>query len=137
MTLPNPIASRRFRRFLVVGTVGFLCDAAVSLLLIRTAGLPPIPARVLAFIAASVVTYRLNRRWTFETAPGADRGWRAYVAATGVGSLLNLAAYTAWIGAFGAAPAAILTGVAMGSLVGLSFNYFASARFIFGRGSRT
>ena len=57
----------QFLRFGVVGTVGFLVDAAVLLGMLAL-GLGPYGGRVLSYLAAASTTFALNRAWTFRTA---------------------------------------------------------------------
>ena len=129
-SFPKPSERRSFGRFLVVGSLGFAADSTLTLFLTQPIALPSWLARIPAFLAASYLTYRLNRRWTFK-AEAYARGWPAYVLATGIGSLLNYAVFTSWTAAFGDGAAMIVAGVALGSLVGLAFNYLASSRVIF------
>ncbi|MDJ0894681.1 MAG: GtrA family protein [Alphaproteobacteria bacterium] len=62
-------------RFGVVGTAGFLADAAVLWILVQQGDLPPVIARLFSFPPAFVLTWMLNRHWTFAT--GRQRGLRS------------------------------------------------------------
>lgn len=122
---------RQFGRFFAVGAIGFAVDAGVVLALSQ-AGLNPLVARLLSFLVATLATYALNRRWTFgHSGGGWWRGWLTYVGATSLGAALNYAAFAIWIRAFGDEPAMIFAGTALGSAVGLVFNYTLSRRVVF------
>jgi len=123
--------SGAFLRFCLVGVVGFLVDAGLTLLFTQTVLLPPLPSRIAAFVLAATVTWLLNRRYTFRSTAGA-RSWLPYVTATGFGAVINISVYWLWLRLVGESPEAIVGGVALGSVVALAFNYFVS-RAIFAR----
>ena len=52
-------------RFGVVGTIGFVVDAACLRLCLMAFGLDFYSGRVISFLAAATATYALNRIWTF------------------------------------------------------------------------
>lgn len=58
-------AVRGFGLFLAVGVVGLMADAAVFLAL-GAGGLTLAPARAISIFAATLVTWQLNRRFTFQ-----------------------------------------------------------------------
>jgi putative flippase GtrA len=120
-----------FARFCAVGVVGFAVDASVTLVLTQTVGWQPLPGRVVAFIIAATVTWTLNRRFTFRSEKGAAT-WAPYVLLTGVGAGINVGTYMAWLWVAGESALTIFTGVALGSVVALGFNFFVS-RAIFTR----
>jgi putative flippase GtrA len=78
----------QFWRFGLAGVAGLITDVAV-LYLALYAGCGPVIGRILSFLAAVWVTWRINRRYTFS---GADQGsawaqwWRYLVAMTGGGA---------------------------------------------------
>lgn len=119
------VATGSFLRFCLVGAVGFLADAGLTLLFTQTAQLPPLPSRIAAFVLAATVTWLLNRRYTFRSTASA-RSWLPYVTATGFGAVINISVYWLWLKTAGESPGAILGGVALGSVVALVFNYFVS-----------
>jgi putative flippase GtrA len=119
-----------FLRFCLVGTIGFVVDSGM-LLVLTTAGIAgPMIGRVLSFLVAASVTWALNRRFTFRSrAPTASLA--PYVLLTGFGALLNLGVYRLWIGAFGDTAVMLVLGVAAGSIVALAFNFLVSKHFVF------
>ncbi|MRW86868.1 GtrA family protein [Pseudoduganella sp. FT26W] len=115
-------------RFAVTGVIGLGADVLV-LYGAMALGCGPYPGRLLSFLAAVCVTWRINRRYTFTSTGSQWREWWRYLAAMSGGALLNLAAYslTLWL-----MPAAVwlpALGVAIGSLSGMLANFF-SAKFL-------
>ncbi|MCF6328558.1 MAG: GtrA family protein, partial [Henriciella sp.] len=60
----SPALLKRLGRFGVVGGLGFVVDAGLTVTLIQ-AGLDPFSARLIAIALAMLVTWRLNRAVTF------------------------------------------------------------------------
>lgn len=122
-------------RFAVIGVVGLLVDVAV-LYGALALGCGPHLGRALSFLAAVLVTWRLNRRYTF--APGTHSRptpaslwteWWRYLGAMTGGALLNLATYTLVLALLAPAPWLPALGVGLGSLAGMALN-FVTAKFI-------
>ncbi len=121
-------------RFAVVGSVGFLVDAAILTFLANMAGLGPYVPRLISFPVALTCTWQLNRVWTFPSAQGQKRAaqYGRYAAVQITGALLNLAIYALaiaigpdWFGDFVVVPLAIASGVAM------VFNYLGARHWAF------
>ena len=112
-------------RFGVVGGVGFVVDGGLLWLFISL-GLNPFAARALSFPIAVVVTWALNRNWTFREARDTSRKgqFQRYFGVQVVGSLTNYAVYSAIIGLFGTAPLTIFLAFALGSFIGSFLNFF-------------
>ena len=122
-----------FARFCVVGGAGFVTDTAVLLGLVRLAGLPPIPTKVLSFAVALLVTFWLNRSGSFSAVRrgSAARAFAAYLSVQSTGAACNLAVFAActaylprtlpWLGA----------AAALAALAGLMVNYVGASRFVF------
>ena len=53
-------------RFLIVGTIGFIVDAGLLVLLMAAAGLGHYSAHVVSFMVAVCVTWWLNPTFTFR-----------------------------------------------------------------------
>lgn len=118
-----------FWRFCLVGALGFVVDCGLTLLLVQLVGMDVLAGRALAFLAAASVTWHLNRRFTFRS----NAGWISivpYVALTLMGALINLGVYRAWIAISGEATSELMVGVALGSLIAMTFNFFASRRLL-------
>ena len=84
-----------FLRYAVVGFAGFSVDTIVVRLMIDMGGLNYFAGRLISFSVAVMVTWALNRAWTFRHA-GSDAGMKraaVYVGVQVAGGLLNLGAY--------------------------------------------
>lgn len=114
--------------FAVVGVLGLAADMAV-LYGALALGAGPYAGRLASFLAAVLVTWRLNRRYTFAATGSAWREWWRYLGAMTGGALLNLAAYTLTLWLLAPAPWVPAAGVAIGSLAGMTLN-FLGAKFI-------
>ncbi|MYN41595.1 GtrA family protein [Duganella sp. FT109W] len=121
---------RQLLRFVVIGAIGFGADVAV-LYGALALGSGPYPGRLLSFLTAVWVTWRLNRRYTFAPTAAPWREWWRYLAAMSGGAALNLAAY--WLTLWCLAPALWLPalGVAVGSLAGMLVNFLSAKLFVF------
>ena len=123
---------REIALFGMVGTAGFLVDAAVLYLLRTTLGL--LAARVPSFIAAVSVTWWLNRRFTFQRRPSGLRKWaefRRYLVLMLVGGSVNYAVYATLLLAFGVFREYPVLGVAAGSIAGMGANLLGARLFLF------
>ena len=120
-------------RFGAVGAVGFAVDGGL-LWALTANGIDPYLARAISFPVAVVVTWALNRSWTFRCASQTQsktRQFGRYFALQLIGSLSNYVIYAVWISVFGTAPAMILTGFVIGSAIGAIVNFFGVRRFAF------
>jgi putative flippase GtrA len=79
---------RQLVRYLLVGASNTAITLAAYAVLVR-AGAPAVAASVLAFAAGAANGYRLNRTWTFRTAPGGARAGGRYVVVLLVGLAIN------------------------------------------------
>lgn len=120
--------AQRFPRFLVVGAVGFLVDAAAFVAL--RAVTPDIVARIGALLVAITATWWFNRRWTFASRdPAFVSEWARYALGSVAGASVNAVVS---LGVLWLAPAAgAIAAVAVGSLLGAAVNYLAASRFAF------
>jgi putative flippase GtrA len=64
-------AARMFGRNTVASTFTFLLDLLILWSLVEFAGLPHVPAAIIAFVVPMIVFYVLSREWVF---PGTERG---------------------------------------------------------------
>lgn len=110
---------RRPLRFLAVGTVGLLADI-VLFTLAAMQGVHPLMAGFLALAAATLLTWRLNRSFTFERS-GRHQGEEAmrYAAVTALAQGTSYAVFAALaVSVLAALPqAAIIAGAAVGALI--------------------
>jgi putative flippase GtrA len=131
------VTRSRFLRFAVVGGAGFLVDEAVLTILHYLIGLDRYSARAVSIFCAATFTWWGNRNLTFSEhaasggAAELAREWLKFMAANGVGALVNYATYTLCV-SFAPAPFGNpLLATAIGVGVGLVFNFTLSKRFVF------
>lgn len=117
-------------RFALVGCVGFVTDAGVTLLLHSEVGLGEAVSRVLGFIVAATATWWLNHQFTFQV-EGSASSWLRYVVITSLGAAINITCYLGVVHLMGTQPLDLLAGVAVGSIVALGFNFWVSRRWVF------
>ena len=131
-----PIATRRFLRFLCVGAAGFLVNEAALWIALHAFRLNAYVAGLCSFLVAVTFTWWGNRTFTFRENAARGRNsmaaeWVKFVAANGLGFVVNYAVYAGLI-AFAAAPLiGPFLAVAFGSIAGLTFNFVLSASVVF------
>ena len=122
-------------RFAVVGTIGFLVDGAILQALVSLGGWGPVPARFASFSVAVVVTWLLNRRFTFQATgpkgPPPLRSVARYIVVSVAGAGINVGTFTALVLLSDAMAAFPIIPLAAGSIVALVFNYLGSKHFAF------
>ncbi len=122
----------RFARFFVVGCLGFLVDAGVLQLVITVTGLGPLLARIGSFAVAVLVTFGLNRYWTFS---GSQRRWAqafvAYLTVQSTGFAANMAVYTLIIVILPHPLSQPVVALAAASAFALSLNYVGARSLVF------
>ena len=122
----------QFLRFGTVGVVGFVTDTVIVYALRGSIGL--YGAGIVSYVVAATVTWALNRLWTFR-AQGLSRSlhrqWALFLAANGIGFLLNRGGYFALVTISPLCAKepvlAILGGVGLGMFV----NFQMSRRVVF------
>lgn len=104
--------------FSVVGAIGFAVDAGLTLLFVAVGGFSGYAARVPAMILAVVVTWLLNRIWTFRSNdPRLLREFARYGLANVFTALFNLAIYTLVLWGVSRAGVELSSGAIMAALV--------------------
>ena len=84
--------SKRFAKFLVVGTIGAVVDFGSFNLFTAVLHLPPVPSSVASFLAAVTSNFLFNRYWTYPDSRSKPV-WRQIVQFTSV-NLVGLAIRT-------------------------------------------
>jgi putative flippase GtrA len=82
---------RDFLRFATVGAVATAAHYAVMIALVQFGGVDPVTATVCGFAVGAVVSYTLNRRYTFAVRPAYMRGFLKFAIVIGIGAVLNAA----------------------------------------------
>jgi putative flippase GtrA len=86
------LESKRFAKFLVVGTIGAVVDFGTFNLLTAVVHLPPVPSSVASFLAAVTSNFLFNRYWTYPDSRSKPV-WRQIIQFTTV-NLVGLAIRT-------------------------------------------
>jgi putative flippase GtrA len=122
-------------RFAAIGTLAFLVDTATLYFALGVLGIGKYSGRLLSFLVAATFTWAMNRRFTFPEARDAPmaRQWLEFVAANGVGGVVNYGVYALLVTYVGLVAAHPVLGVAAGSLAGMTFNFGASRGWVFRR----
>lgn len=85
--------AKQFLRFAAVGAVATVAHYSVLIGLKEVAGVDPVLATTCGFFVGAVVSYSLNRVFTFETRPSFGRGLAKFLVVVGVGAVLNTAIF--------------------------------------------
>ncbi len=123
---------RQFSSFLAVGVATTGVHYGVLIALVESLGTNPVVATTAGFVTAALLSYLLNRRYTFDERPAFHSGLFKYYAAVSVGLVLNagvMALLTRW-GAYYLLAQIIASGVA------LVWNFLAARFVVFRRRTR-
>jgi len=123
---------KQFFRFCLVGALGFVTDFGVLYAVVKGLGLGPTSGRIVSFLVAATVTWKVNRHFTFvKQDAGSVREWLQYLTFTGVGGFINVAVYQTWLWFTDHSTLNLFLGVVAGSAVALMFNFVISKRAVF------
>jgi putative flippase GtrA len=133
---PAALIRSQFLRFALVGGAGFFVDEGVLLLAHNLIGLPALEGRIVSILCAMSFTWWGNRRITFhehaaQGLVGAATEWLRFVAANGVGALVNYGSFALLVG-FAPGPfdnPYLATAAGVG--IGLVFNFTLSRALVF------
>lgn len=121
---------RQLFLFSVSGLIGFVVDVLVLYLLLGLAG--HYIARIFSFLSAVVVTWLINRKFTFKnniSGRSAKSELLFYLCLMLFGGAFNLGVYAILVDRYDFISANPVLGVAAGSLAGLLIN-FATSRTV-------
>ena len=125
---------KQFIRFCLVGTLGFVTDFGVLYAVVKGLGMGPTGGRIVSFLVAATVTWKVNRHFTFvKEGAGSVREWLHYLALTGIGGFINMAVYQTWLWFTDHGTLNLFLGVVAGSAVALLFNFVISKRAVFAK----
>jgi putative flippase GtrA len=148
-TIPQPyrdvaIRHRELVKFALVGGTTWVIDTAVFLGLKATVlEAKPLTAKIIAVLVATIVSYVLNREWSFRTRGGRERHHEAllFFLVSGIGVavysaplaisryVLDLQVPT--LSLLSQEIADFVSGQIVGTLVGMAFRWWAFRRFVF------
>jgi putative flippase GtrA len=147
--IPQPyravaIKHREFVKFGVVGGTTWVIDTAVFLVLKNTVlDAKPLTAKIIAVLVATIVSYVLNREWSFRTRGGHETHHEAllFFLISGIGvavysgplaiSRYVLDLQVPNVSLFGQEIADFVSGQILGTLVGMAFRWWAFRKFVF------
>ncbi len=135
----NPTISTRALSFGLVGAIGFLVDGGVLTFLSQSLGVNIYLARLVSFGLATIVTWYLNRRYSFRSAnQGLHRRveYLRYLTVQIGGALLNLCVFSVAVYLYRWMEAYPIVPLALGAVVGLIFNFTLSSMWVFLKGSK-
>lgn len=135
---------RELVKFAVVGGTTWLIDTAIFLGLKATVlETKPLTAKIIAVLVATIVSYVLNRKWSFRTRGGRGRQHEAllffFVSGIGVAVYAAPLAISRYVLHLQVPLVSLLTqevsdfvsGQILGTLVGMAFRWWAFRRFVF------
>lgn len=127
---------RQFKRFAIVGIIGFAVDGGLLMLFTSVYGYDIYLSRLVSFLCATLATWWLNRRHTFgmDSPVAGDthaREYGRYIAVQIGGGCFNWGVFSWLIYMDPRLRAVPLLPVAAGSVAGMLWNYFGARRWVF------
>ena len=123
---------RRLCRFLSVGAAGFVVDFTTMWVMLTLARLPPMPARVIAFVVTIIFTYVFNRAFTFADRPQRGKGeWASYALVSAAAAILNLGVFAFALKSLGQHPFGPYLAMPIGVAAGLVVNFLCYNFLVF------
>jgi putative flippase GtrA len=147
--LPNPLRQRLLHhrellKFAMVGGTAFVVDTAIFIGLKDTVlSSKPVTAKVISTLVATIVSYILNREWSFRTRGGRERHHEAglFFLVSAIGLVLTsaplwLSRYglhleTPYVSRLAMEVADFVSAQIIGTLVAMAFRWWAFRRFVF------
>ncbi|NEX15328.1 MAG: GtrA family protein [Halochromatium sp.] len=122
-------------RFGVVGSAGFMTDATLLMLLVGGLDWNPYLARLLSFLCGTVITWLLNRLFTFFRRAGVNRRreYLRYLMVQAVGGAINLGIYSLVLSILPPMALVPLVAMAAGSFTAMWLNFFGARQLAFDR----
>lgn len=124
-------------KFGAFAIVGFAIEASVLALLTHGAGMNPYLARFPAWFTKILVTWPLNRKWTFrgERSAHLGREFAKYAGSQATGASSNFAVYMAVLALWKNIPTPVLA-LFIGALLGFAINFTLSKVWVFRKGKK-
>lgn len=147
--IPQPyrdiaVRHRELVKFAMVGGITYLVDITLfALLKLTVLEAKPVTAKVIAVLVATIVSYVLNREWSFRTRGGRERRHEAtlFFLVCGIGLVLNTTPL--WISRYvldlqvpqvsllGQEAADFASANVIGTLLAMAFRWWAFRRYVF------
>ncbi|MDD2658638.1 MAG: GtrA family protein [Methylococcales bacterium] len=129
----------QFLKFGLVGIAGFIVDSAVLYLGLYLLGLNLYSGRVLSYLVAASATWALNRLYTFSNSArtGIGRQWSLFLIVNSIGGFVNYGVYAALVSSIDLFTEYPVLAVAIGSVMGLVFNFSLSRSLVFNTNNST
>lgn len=124
--LERPVV-RDFLRFAMVGALATAVHYSVLIAMTELGGAHPVFATVCGFFAGAVVSYVLNRRYTFAAKPAFGKGLAKYLLVIGIGAVINAGI----VAAFVASGIHYMIGQVIATGLVLIWNFGAARVFVF------
>jgi putative flippase GtrA len=124
---------REIISFAAVGTVGFLLDATIVWALTQFTNITPIWAKLIAFPFAVTLIWLLNRNSTFKDRKQSNylKEWAKYIQVNSLGAITNNVSFIILVANIGYLYQHPIIAVALGSMIGMTFNYLGSKIWVF------
>jgi putative flippase GtrA len=124
--LDRPVV-RDFLRFAMVGALATAVHYSVLLAMTELGGANPVIATICGFFVGAVVSYVLNRRYTFANKPAFSRGLAKFLLVIGIGAVINAGI----VAAFVESGIHYMTGQVIATGIVLIWNFGAARIFVF------
>ncbi len=124
--LDRPVV-RDFLRFAMVGALATAVHYSVLLAMTELGGADPVFATICGFFAGAVVSYVLNRRFTFANKPAFGKGLAKYLLVIAIGAVINAGI----VAAFVQSGTHYMIGQVIATGLVLIWNFGASRVFVF------
>ncbi|MBV9161099.1 MAG: GtrA family protein [Pseudonocardiales bacterium] len=149
LRIPQPyrdiaVRHRELVKFALVGGITYIMDITLFTLLKTTVLQPkPVTAKIVAVLVATIVSYVLNREWSFRTRGGRERRYEAtlFFLVCGIGLVIN--ATPLWISRYVLElrvpevsllvqeAADFASANVIGTLLAMAFRWWALRRYVF------
>jgi putative flippase GtrA len=149
LRIPQPyrdiaVRHRELVKFALVGGITYIIDITLFTLLKTTILEPkPVTAKIVAVLLATIVSYILNREWSFRTRGGRERHHEAvlFFLVCGIGMVIN--AIPLWISRYvlelkipqvsllAQEAADFISANVIGTLLAMAFRWWAFRKYVF------